>query len=343
MRSKIALRRCFFHIQYLASESLGVRSLALKVTTADISLLLDPSCALGPVPNYPTPHPFEYIALHQRTQAIIDECADARLIAISHYHHDHFKPRIIEQEYIGTNPTIFKQIFQGKMVFGKHPTENIGTNQRERAREFQHHLKGVKGTFVPSDGRTFQFGNTSLWFSPPLPHGAPGTRLGNIIGTCIKDSESCFCFCPDVQGPTVPETADWILKQEPQILVIGGPPLYLSPPKFVGEQEFYLMIDSLALNIKKIVIDHHLLRHNAGIVVFQKLKTKLKKNGCTLTNFAEENNLKGNYLEAWRERLYSDYPPNEQFLRWAHSPKKNREGTPPPISMTLPTINYEKS
>ncbi len=317
-----------------------MRALAIKVVTDDISMLLDPGCALGPIPNSPTPHPFEYISLQQRTQAIIDECANTRLIAISHYHHDHFKPNAIDYEYIGTNPTIFQQIFQGKTIFGKAPTEKIGANQRERARDFQRHLQDLKATFIPSDGRVFQFGDSTIHFSPPLPHGAAGTRLGNIIATCIRDSESCCCFCPDVQGPTVHETADWIIEQQPQLLIVGGPPLYLPPPKFTAEQEFYHIINKLAKSIKKIVIDHHILRHTSGIAAFQQLKVKLKKIECGLSHFAEERGMKGNYLEAWRERLYADYPPNELFMRWINSPKKNREGTPPPIPATFPKISY---
>ncbi len=330
------------HIQYLASESLGVRAFAVKVATDDISILLDPGCALGPIPNFPTPHPFEYVCLQQRTQTIIDACADARLIAISHYHHDHYKPREIEYEYIGTNPSIFQQIFRGKMVFAKHPTEHIGTNQRERAKAFQQHLNAINGKFVASDGRSFQFGHTTLQFSPPLPHGPTGTRLGNIISACIHDSESCFCFCPDVQGPTEDTTLNWIVAQQPDMLVIGGPPLYLAPSKFSSESQdkFNFIIENLASDIKKIVIDHHLLRHTSGIVAFQNLKATLKRKGCTLTNFAEQNIKKGNFFEAWRHQLYAEYPPNDQFQRWAHAPKKIREITAPPVPVDIPLMKH---
>ncbi len=228
------------------------------------------------------------------------------------------------------------------MVFAKHPTEQIGTNQRTRAREFQQQLTDIKGTFVPSDRRTFQFGDSTLQFSPPLPHGVSGTRLGNIIATSIRDSESCFCFCPDVQGPSENSTFEWIIAQEPVFLVIGGPPLYLSPPKFSvnTQNEFYRIIDQLAVTIKMIVIDHHFFRHTSGIVAFHKLKATLKKRGCILRNFAEQIDVKSKYLEAWREQLYADYPPNEQFMRWIHSPKKNREGTPPPILGSIPNMKY---
>ena len=321
------------HLQYLASESQGVRALALKVITDDISILLDPACALGPIPNFPTPHPFEYVALQQSTQRILASCSDARLLAISHYHHDHYKPQERNWEYLWSDPTIFQQIFQGKMVFAKHPTDNIGSNQRARAREFQQHLSKVNGSFVPSDGRRFSFGNTKIQFSPPLPHGSLGTRLGSIIGVSIQDQDGCFCCCPDVQGPTVPETVEWVLAQEPQLLTLGGPPLFLPPPKFTVEQQgdFFRNIEQLAASVRKIVIDHHLFRHITGIETFHALKGKLKKLGCTLVNFAEQNAVRGNFLEAWRPRLYSEYPPNEHFLRWANSPKKNRENTPPPI------------
>ncbi len=342
MRRKASLGRWGIHVQYLASESLGVRALAIKVVTDDISILLDPGCALGPIPNFPTPHPFEYVALQQRTQAIIDASVDARLIAISHYHHDHYKPWATNNEYIGTNPAIFQQIFQGKMVFAKDPTGHIGTNQRSRAQEFQQHLADIKGTFVPSDGRSFQFGETTLQFSPPLPHGAAGTPLGSVIANCIRDHESCFCFCPDVQGPTVNTTFEWITAQEPGALVLGGPPLYLSPPKFTQESrdEFYRLIDQLATSVKTIVIDHHPFRHASGVDAFQKLKMTLKKRGCDFGNFAEQSDVRGNFLEAWRHQLYTDFPPNDRFLRWANNPKKKRETTPPPIPVEKPKVNY---
>ncbi len=340
MRRKASLGRWGIHVQYLASESLGVRALAIKVVTDDISILLDPGCALGPIPNFPTPHPFEYLCLQRRTQAIIDASADARLISISHYHHDHYKPQKTDYEYIGTNPTIFQQIFENKMVFAKDPTTHIGTNQRARAHEFQQQLTEVNGEFIRSDDRSFQFGNTTLKFSPPLPHGSAGTHLGCIIATCIRDGESSYCFCPDVQGPTVPETIKWILEQEPQVLVIGGPPLYLPPPKFAAEKEFYHNIDHLAASIKKIVIDHHLLRHASGIIAFQNLKANLKKRRCIFSNFAEENGSKGTFLEAWRHQLYADFLPNDKFLRWANNPKKKRETTPPPVPVDNPNVNY---
>ncbi|OLS12551.1 MAG: hypothetical protein RBG13Loki_3836 [Promethearchaeota archaeon CR_4] len=330
------------HLQYLASESMGVRALALKVITDDISILLDPACALGPIPNFPTPHTFEYVTLQQSTRRILDACVDTRLIAISHYHHDHYKPRERNWEYLGSDSTIFQQIFRNKMVFAKHPTDRIGTNQRVRAGEFQQHLTEVNGSFVPSDGRRFLFRKTEIRFSPPLPHGSVGTKLGYVIGICIQDPETCFCFCPDVQGPTVPETVDWILAQDPHVIVLGGPPLYLSPPKFTLEDRdaFYRIIELLAKRVRKIVIDHHLFRHTSGIASFYSLKEKLKKFGCTLCNFAEQNNERGNFLEAWRERLYANFPPNEQFLRWTNSPKKNRENTPPPIPGAIPNVNY---
>jgi len=315
-----------------------VRALALKVITDDTSILLDPGCALGPLPDFPIPHPFEYLALKQCSQAIIDASIDARLIAISHYHHDHYKPLTINYEYLGTTPAIFQQIYKGKMVFAKSPDSQIGNNQRERARLFQRQLEEFNVSFIPCDGRTFEFGHTILRFSPPLPHGALGSRLGSLIGTSIQDEEQCLCFCPDVQGPTVRSTFEWIIAQEPRILILGGPPLFFPPSKFSEESRinFYYFIDQLANKVKKIIMDHHIFRHSSGLHDFQKLKAKLKQQGCILNNFAEQMGIKGKFFEASRHQLYSKFPPNTHFLLWAQAPKKKREKSPPPLPNEFP-------
>lgn len=73
----------------LASESLGVRSLAVFVETPDIKLLLDAGASLAPRFGK-LPHPLEYKALKAAREKIRRYAQRADLITITHYHFDHY-------------------------------------------------------------------------------------------------------------------------------------------------------------------------------------------------------------------------------------------------------------
>ncbi|HMF33081.1 MAG TPA: hypothetical protein VKK79_16775 [Candidatus Lokiarchaeia archaeon] len=319
---------------------MGVRAFAIKVVTSDASILLDPSCALGPVPHFPNPHPFEYWALQDANRRILEAAAGTEIAIISHFHQDHYKPPLTNWIYNGSSRAIFNQIFQGRLIYAKDPAVSMGSNQRNRARELQRALRQVKGTLVSCDAQCFEWGGTALQFSPPLPHGARGSPQGWVIATCISEGEDRFCVCPDVQGPTENVTLQWIVDQAPTELAIGGPPLYLPASKFSEQQRaaFFQNLDLLSKICKKIVLDHHIFRNTSGVHIFCQQQRELSNQQCLLCNFAEQGGARENFFEAQREMLYEKYPASVEFLNWVASPKTQRQRVPPPIPPELPNL-----
>lgn len=310
----------------------------MKVTTRDMAILLDPSCALGPVPHQPLPHPFEYLALQGANRRIITAAAGTTLIAVSHYHQDHYKPPFTNWTYNGSSPAIFAKIFQERIVFAKDPAVAIGYNQEKRAKIFQHQLKNVHATFVPSDAKFFEYDGTSIEFSPPLPHGVTGSPQGVVIATCISDGDSCFVSLPDVQGPTETEIVKWTVDRSPDEMVLGGPPFFLPELKFPQalRQAFFKNILVLGDSCHRITMDHHIFRDLPGIRVYLDLQQTLAEGGCILSNFSSHSGKQENFLEARRGTLFNEHPPMKEFLDWAKVPTKYRQNPPPPIPPAMP-------
>jgi predicted metallo-beta-lactamase superfamily hydrolase len=80
-----------FFIYPICAESRGVRSFCIQIKTPDISILLDPGCALGLRGKHKYPHPFEFQKLYDYTHEIVNLANESKYLFISHYHHDHFK------------------------------------------------------------------------------------------------------------------------------------------------------------------------------------------------------------------------------------------------------------
>ena len=78
-----------------------------------------------------------------------------------------------------------------------------------------------------ADGKTFNYGNTTLRFSEAVAHGSEDSMLGWVIMTVVEHGEERFMFAPDIQGPMSMHTLELILAAKPTVIMIGGPPLYL--------------------------------------------------------------------------------------------------------------------
>ncbi|MHA2352217.1 MAG: MBL fold metallo-hydrolase, partial [Candidatus Thorarchaeota archaeon] len=67
-------------------------------------------------------------------------------------------------------------------------------------------------------------------------------------------------FAPDVQGPIVQDTLQYILSVAPDLLIVGGPPIYLT--RFTDKEREIARnsLIVLASTIPTLVIDHHLMR-----------------------------------------------------------------------------------
>ena len=78
-----------------------------------------------------------------------------------------------------------------------------------------------------ADGRTFRFGNTVVRFTPPLYHGVEFATVGWVVALVVEHGASRFLFTSDLQGPTIEDYAAWIVREQPNIAIVDGPPTYL--------------------------------------------------------------------------------------------------------------------
>jgi predicted metallo-beta-lactamase superfamily hydrolase len=115
----------------LAFESLGVRSMASKVVTPDIKILIDPGVSLG-IRFGLLPHPEEYKIRSQLRKVISKEAEKADIITISHYHQDHYTPNYVENILIGSSPEEAEHIINGKVLIVKDYRIKTNASQRKR-------------------------------------------------------------------------------------------------------------------------------------------------------------------------------------------------------------------
>lgn len=277
-------------VKLVASDSMGVRSMATVVETSDACIFIDSAAALGPSRYGLPPHPKEIDALN-RTYGAIEELAEGcDAFVITHYHYDHYTPD--------------GKFYEGKKIFAKRIDRDINKSQRERGSLFAERLKG-NGNIVYCDGTEHKINGTKLKFSPPFPHGPMGTRLGYVIMVTIEDDEKVV-FTSDVQGPVDEKAAEYIIDQEPDILITDGPPTYFLGWKFSManlKKAEGNMLDIMKNTECRLVLDHHLLR---DLKYRERLPILYGMYGDRIQTFAEFNGTNNNMLEAKRKELWND-------------------------------------
>ena len=245
----------------LAFESMGVRSMATFIET-DQKILIDPGTSIAPKRFGFPPWKDEFDALHTTRARVQKYAKKADILTLSHYHHDHFTPFSLGR-YLDSSPRYAEEMCRGKKLFIKHPTENINKSQQKRARLFLKNLKvmGVMDIHY-ADGNSFQAGDTLLRFSEPLPHGKEGSHLGFVITTTIEWEGEKFMHASDVQGPLYEGAKKLILNENPDTLILSGPPIYLEG--FALEKQDILLakenLTEISQKIPRVIVDHHLLR-----------------------------------------------------------------------------------
>ncbi len=86
-------------------------------------------------------------------------------------------------------------------------------------------LKDVEIKF--SDGESFKFGKTRLKFSKPFFHGVEFSRLGWVVSTVIEYEGKKLIHTSDINGPIIEDYADWLIKENPNFLILDGPMTYM--------------------------------------------------------------------------------------------------------------------
>ncbi len=279
----------------LAFDSLGTRSMATLVETADIKILIDPGAALGPSRYGLPPHPIEKERLKEHKKKIKEAAKEADVLVITHYHFDH---------YLRDSPNMY----EGKILLLKDPRNWINRSQRNRAQEFISKIEGRPYKIEIADGREFYFGRTRIKFSNPLPHGMEGTKLGFVLMCLVESKGQKFLFSSDIGGPSYPPTAKWIIKEKPELLIIDGPATL-----FIGWKEpleILSKVNKLLLNIldqvrpRELIIDHHVVRDIDWIEKMGPIIEAAKSKDISMETAAEFLGLRPDFLEARRRELY---------------------------------------
>lgn len=313
-------------------ESLGVRSMCTFVETADVRVLIDAGVALGPRFGK-LPHPIEYRARNSCRAKIREYAAKADAIVVSHYHNDHHTPNFTETEYVGSSAEESERIYKGKVILGKNIRNSINFSQRRRGWMFQQFVKKIGGRFEVADGKTFEYGATKVRMSQPVPHGTEDSELGWVIMTTIETEGSRFMHSSDVQGPISSQTARLIRREQPDTLVLGGPPAYLEGLK-VDKATIRKGIDNaakLAGGISTVILEHHLLRSEDWRDRAKKVFDVSAKMNHVVSTAAEYSGIEPQLLEAIRPRLYEKEPPSEEFVKWSKLKREKRRAQFPPV------------
>jgi len=316
----------------LADESLGVRSMCTFVETPDVKLLLDAGVSLGPFRLGFPPHPREYKALKAARKRIAEAAEKTDIVTISHYHFDHHTPSYTDWFQNWSSDETARQIYEGKIVLAKSFRDKVNFSQRHRGWVFANTGGKYAERLEYVDGKEYTFGETQIRFSEPVVHGEQNSELGWLIMTTIKHDNEQVLFTSDVQGPMHSGTLTTILKENPTVAIIGGPPTYLTG--LVRQESIQLgltNLEEIAKSFPITVLEHHILRQDDWRELTKPVfetAAKAEHSVCTAAEFLKKEN---SLLEARRKQLFETEPPSDEFKKWMRMPITKRKNTPPPI------------
>jgi predicted metallo-beta-lactamase superfamily hydrolase len=283
----------------LAFDSLGVRSTATWVET-DLKILIDPGVSFAPLRYGLPPTELELKRLEELSQKVHEYAHEADILTISHYHYDHYFPEA--------------DFYTDKILLIKDPKKRINRSQKGRGKEFLKWVKDSPKLLEFADGREFKFRQTELLFSPPFYHGGEGSRLGYVLACSIKYRNRKLIHASDVQGPQVKATTDWIIQQNPDILILSGFPTMLlgfRSSKFGLHQSNNNLLRILSESkVKTMILDHHLARdvnYMNKIEEVTKQASDLRKKLITAAEFLGK---EPELLEAKRKEFYKQEKEN---------------------------------
>ncbi len=315
-----------FKIKPLAFESLGVRGMSTFVETGDIKIIIDPGSALGPRFSL-EPHEREYEALFETREEILLESEKVDYLSISHYHFDHFLPNFENWKFIWSSPEMARKLYEDKTIFAKDISENINASQRKRGYMFRKKNLDIAEELIPADDYEHEKGDTKIRFSPPLFHGSKGTKLGYSLATTIETPELNFVHAPDVQGPMYDESLEYLLNQDPDIMIVGGPPTYIGFKLEDGALENSKKnLKKLAEEVPKLIIDHHLLRELQYEDFLKPIKRRAERRGNEVITASELVDKEPNLLEARRKELHEEEPVDDEWYERLKK-RENSEGS----------------
>jgi predicted metallo-beta-lactamase superfamily hydrolase len=233
--------------------------------------------------------------MNERWTDVKAHAARSDVLIVTHYHYDHYDPEEPE-------------IYEGKIVYLKHPTEKINKSQAGRAAHFLTQLDELPRSLDLADGNEFMHGSTVIKFSSPVYHGT-NPQLGYVVEVSISCGGEKMVFTSDVEGPSVADQADFILQESPDLLILDGPMTYMLGFRY-SQKSLALSIENInriitETSVKRILVEHHFMRdlnYNGRI---PEVYDCAAENGVNVLTAAEYLGRDVDMLEARRKELYA--------------------------------------
>jgi len=284
-------------IEILAAESLGVRGLCCYVKTKTRKILIDPGIALGYSRYNLLPHPFQ-VAIDERIrEKMIEKWSEATDIVFSHLHGDHV-PLLQANPYQLSIHHLSKLAPQVKIWLSHF--EKLNHLEKNRFSSLKESLE-KNFCFINSQSRT----HSDFHFSKMVFHGEKDKNRSKVFMTCIEEANFVFVHGSDIQ--LLDENAvQIILSWKPDLLVVSGPPLYLSVK--INDELLQIATNNalrLSNKIPTVIIDHHLLRDYQGLDWLRDIDSKTKNRVLSAAEFMQKPLM---MLEADRLKLYRYMP-----------------------------------
>ncbi|MFP4020556.1 MAG: MBL fold metallo-hydrolase [Halanaerobium sp.] len=281
------------NLKILAAESLGVRALCCLVEKDEQKILIDPGISLGYTRQGLLPHPIQIAVDEIIRENIIKELKEAADIVLSHFHGDHIPFREANVYQIKLEQV--KEHLKEKNIWAKS-AESDSHKFQERAWD----LKFNSTHFTEAEGRS----SGVLSFSQPVYHGEEDSFLGEVMMTKVKLEDKIFVHASDIQFFYRP-TIEKLIEMQPDLVIASGPPLYLSHVDQEMASKAAENILLLSNEVETLIVDHHLLRSEAGLTYLRELNDKSPNQIISAADFM---GIKPCLLEARRKELYQRFP-----------------------------------
>ena len=281
-------------IEIIGTESLGVRGLSCLVTIGTRRIVIDPGVALGYNRHNLLPHPLQVAEGERVRKRIIEVLQEATDVVLSHYHGDHIPLREANpyQLAISQLPTQFPNI----SCWAKSLDDQTET-MKQRALDLRKLLgQNFHLAEVRSEG--------PMTFSKPMPHGTQNSKQGTVMMTRINLGDRVFVHTSDIQLLDA-ETIDFIIGWKADVVLAGGPPLYLGRLNQELRKVAWKNSLRLAGNVETLILDHHLMRDEQGPVWLEDLSAEVGRQVYCAADFMEKPRL---LLEGTRIKLYETMP-----------------------------------
>ncbi len=281
-------------IQIVAAESLGVRGLCCAVTVGSRRIVIDPGLALGSYRHGRRPHPVQIAVGRHVRSSIVELLRDATDVVFSHFHGDHVPLKDANPFQLSFDmlPERFSELHSW--------SKNGDESHPDMRRRFQDLQELTSGGLRVVEGHT----EGPLFFSLPVVHGEASAHLGTVMMTRIKSENGVFVHASDIQLLNG-EAVDQIIRWQPNIVLTGGPPLYLNSLGTHSWESAWKNALRLANSVDTLIIDHHLMRSEAGAQWLEELSQSACGKVCSAADFMERPAL---LLEARRAELYEAIP-----------------------------------